>query len=86
MKKLISSNEKFFFIHPKNNKFYPMKKNFLYSSEKLISLDEKKKFLYLTEKFLLTKKTFLPPAEKKIQTSFFKEKKSAFYNWCFCLE
>lgn len=25
-KKLISSNEKNFFIHPKNNNFYPMKK------------------------------------------------------------
>ena len=76
-KKLISSNEKNFFIHPKN-KFYPMKKNLLYSSEKLISLDEKKKFLYLSKKFLLTKTNIFASSREENTNKFLQIEKVSF--------
>ena len=66
------------FYSPKNNKFYPMEKKLLYSSEKLISLDEKKKLLYLSEKFLLTKTNIFASSREENTNKFLQIEKVSF--------
>ena len=65
------------FYSPKNNKFYPMKKK-IYSSEKLISLDEKKKLLYLSKKFLLTKTNIFASSREENTNKFLQIEKVSF--------
>ena len=66
---------KYFLHSPESTDFLPLRKNFLYLSEKIINFPPEEKFLMIARKNNFTKKKFLYLSEKTDSCTFAKKLK-----------